>query len=279
MKLSIITVNLNNRDGLQKTIDSVVSQTFKDFEWIVIDGGSTDGSKELIEQYADHFAYWVSEPDKGIYNAMNKGIRVSKGDYLQFLNSGDWLVDKTALERCFSHGFTADVIYGDQYFVYPEKQRSSDFPEVLTLKFLLYSSLGHSASFIHRNLFEKEQYDEGFRIVSDWAFFVKMMLADKKFVKVNEIVTCYDTTGISSTNIELQTQERERVIKKYVPEAITRDYRRMVETEIERNDLLNDNHVRKVLEYGGKKRMYHKIITFFFMVIGFVDKIFTHKKK
>ncbi len=89
MKLSIITVNLNNKDGLQKTIDSVISQTFKDFEWIVIDGGSTDGSKELIEKYSDYISYWVSEPDKGIYNAMNKGIKVAKGDYLEFLNSGD----------------------------------------------------------------------------------------------------------------------------------------------------------------------------------------------
>ena len=80
MKLSIITVNYNNREGLQRTIDSVVSQTFRDFEWIVIDGGSTDGSKELIKQYADHFSYWVSEPDKGIYNAMNKGILKATGE-------------------------------------------------------------------------------------------------------------------------------------------------------------------------------------------------------
>ena len=97
MKLSIITVNLNNRDGLKKTIDSVISQTFKDFEWIVIDGGSTDGSRELIEQYVNHFAYWVSEPDKGVYNAMNKGVKKAKGEYLQFLNSGDWLRDENTV--------------------------------------------------------------------------------------------------------------------------------------------------------------------------------------
>ena len=94
MKLSIITVNLNNRDGLQRTIDSVVSQTFTDYEWIVIDGGSTDGSRELIGQHQDRFAYWCSEPDKGIYNAMNKGIAHAKGEWLQFLNSGAWLYSK-----------------------------------------------------------------------------------------------------------------------------------------------------------------------------------------
>ena len=275
MKLSIITVNLNNKDGLQKTIDSVVSQTFKDYEWIVIDGGSTDGSRELIEQYADHFAYWVSEPDKGVYNAMNKGIRVAKGEYLQFLNSGDWLVDETALERCFSHGFTADIAFGDQYFVHPEgKRHKSSFPKLLTFKFLFQSSLGHSASFIKRELFQIEQYDESFKIVSDWAFFVKMMLDDRKFVNINETVTCYDLSGISSTNIELRTQERNFVIERFVPDAIAGDYWKMEEME----KLLNEYHVRKVLEYGGKNKFYHKLITVFFMFVGLVDKIFFFRK-
>ena len=143
MKLSIITINLNNRDGLQKTIDSVVSQTFRDFEWIVIDGGSTDGSKELIEQYADHFSYWVSEPDKGIYNAMNKGIKVAKGEYLQFLNSGDWLVDEKALERCFWHESKADIAYGDLWFCNGEEKERYKYPNKLTLKYLYDFSLGH----------------------------------------------------------------------------------------------------------------------------------------
>ena len=94
MKLSIITINYNNCDGLQKTIDSVIAQTWRDFEWIVIDGGSTDGSKELLEQYKEHFSYWCSEPDKGIYNAMNKGIAKANGDYLNFMNSGDAFYEK-----------------------------------------------------------------------------------------------------------------------------------------------------------------------------------------
>ena len=84
MKLSIITINYNNKAGLQRTIDSVICQTCKDFEWIVIDGGSTDGSKQLIEQYQSHFAYWCSEPDNGVYHAMNKGITHAKGEYLLF---------------------------------------------------------------------------------------------------------------------------------------------------------------------------------------------------
>lgn len=92
-KLSIITVNLNNKDGLQKTIESVISQTCKDFEWIIIDGGSVDGSKDIIEKYSKEIDYWVSESDQGIYHAMNKGILRSHGEYLLFLNSGDYLFD------------------------------------------------------------------------------------------------------------------------------------------------------------------------------------------
>ena len=98
MKLSIITINFNNKAGLERTITSVFQQDFKDFEFIVIDGGSTDGGKELIESNKQHFSYWVSEADKGIYNAMNKGIKMSKGKYVAFLNSDDWFNNNTLLD-------------------------------------------------------------------------------------------------------------------------------------------------------------------------------------
>ena len=111
-KLSIITINLNNAAGLRKTIESVVNQTFTDYEYLIIDGGSTDGSVEVIKEFADKITYWVSEPDKGIYNAMNKGILKARGEYLQFLNSGDWLVDNEVLFRVFSLNHFEDILYG-----------------------------------------------------------------------------------------------------------------------------------------------------------------------
>ena len=129
MKLSIITINYNNCAGLKKTIDSVVAQTYRDFEWIVIDGGSTDGSRALIEQNASHLSYWVSEPDHGVYHAMNKGLDAAQGEYLLFLNSGDWLVAADTLEKCQLDSTSADVLYGDSLFVYtdglPEATNSS----------------------------------------------------------------------------------------------------------------------------------------------------------
>ena len=95
--ISVITINFNERVGLERTFESVFNQTFQDFEYIVIDGGSNDGSKELIEENTEKISYWISEPDKGIYNAMNKGISVAKGDYLLFLNSGDILYKNDVL--------------------------------------------------------------------------------------------------------------------------------------------------------------------------------------
>ena len=112
-KLSIITINLNNAEGLRKTIPSVISQTYCDFEYIVIDGGSTDGSVDVIKKYADKLSYWVSEPDAGIYNAMNKGIRKAGGEYCQFLNSGDWLVAPDVTERMAKDMPDCAICYGN----------------------------------------------------------------------------------------------------------------------------------------------------------------------
>lgn len=270
MKLSIITVNLNNRDGLQKTIDSVVSQTFKDFEWIVIDGGSTDGSKELIEHYADHFAYWVSEPDKGIYNAMNKGIKVAKGEYLQFLNSGDWLYDNTALERCYKHVFDADIAYGDIVFCNGENTEECHYPEQLSFRYLFNYSLGHPASFIKREILQEELYDEDLKIVSDWKFFLLQSLKNRKFEYLGEMVSCFDTHGISTVNEDLVSNEREKVIRQLVPESIIADYKHMAQLEAQ----LNNSQVKQVIIYQNKKKLYRKLITACLMLINFIDKHF-----
>ena len=268
MKLSIITVNLNNRNGLQRTIDSVVAQTFRDFEWIVIDGGSTDGSKELIEQNAKYFSYWVSEPDKGIYNAMNKGIRVAKGDYLQFLNSGDWLCDETALERCFSHGFDADIAYGNIRFCYDDKKEECHYPEQLSFRYLYKFSLGHNASFIRREIIQEDLYDEGLKIVSDWKFFLLQALKNRRFEYLGEMVSCFDTHGISSINEDLVNREREKVIRQLVPESIIADYNLMDEME----EQLEQDRVKKVLKYSKKKKLYRKMITGCLGMIEILDR-------
>ena len=133
--VSIITVNLNNVEGLKKTLQSVLEQTYKNIDWIIIDGGSSDGSCELIEHYSDSFSYWVSESDKGIYNAMNKGIRVAKGKYVQFLNSGDCFLDKNVLDDVFSEEHDADILFTDCNLVEDGKVKEElRYPDVMSLR-------------------------------------------------------------------------------------------------------------------------------------------------
>ena len=209
--LSIITINYNNRDGLQKTIDSVVAQSFRDFEWIVIDGGSTDGSRELIEQYAGHFSYWVSEPDKGIYNAMNKGIKVANGEYLLFLNSGDWLASGNVLSTVFARARTADILYGYMAF------QSVDGPicNAGMMKPVLYwydflgRTLPHQASFIARRLFDKVGlYDETYRIAADTKFFIKAIVWDKATYEfIPHLIAVFEGDGISEDNARFEERD------------------------------------------------------------------------
>jgi glycosyltransferase involved in cell wall biosynthesis len=205
MKISVITINLNNLNGLKKTIESVYSQTFKDFEYIIIDGDSNDGSKEFIGQYANTpFPFrWISEKDKGIYNAMNKGLQIANGEYVHFLNSGDFLVNNKVYEELIQKStMTLDIIYGNKIEVY------SDGHEVLN-KGLQKSNLtfddayrgciSHSSAFTKRCLFEKYGlFDESFKIVSDTEFYLKAIglgCSSTEYVDFN--VSYFDMNGVS----------------------------------------------------------------------------------
>lgn len=120
MKLSIITINYNNRDGLQHTIESVINQTSHEFEYIIIDGGSTDGSVDIIKQYTNQIDYWVSEPDRGIYHAMNKGIDIAKGEYCIFMNSGDLFHNTSSIKDSINHLDGTDIVNGNTFFPHGE---------------------------------------------------------------------------------------------------------------------------------------------------------------
>ena len=112
MKLSIITVNYNDAEGLERTIKSVMSQSFKDFEFIIIDGGSTDASVDVIKKYENNIDYWVSETDGGIYQGMNKGLRQAQGEYVNFMNGGDSYYSPDVLNEIFALNSNADIITG-----------------------------------------------------------------------------------------------------------------------------------------------------------------------
>ena len=151
MNISVITINYNDKLGLEKTIKSVTNQTLRNFEYIIIDGGSNDGGGEVIEQYKDKIDYWISEPDKGIYNAMNKGIRNATGDFVIFLNSGDIFHDNQVLFKIDSlicNDF--DIYYGDIIVKKTNSQRLKKYPDQLSFSYFYTNALCHQACFIKR---------------------------------------------------------------------------------------------------------------------------------
>ncbi|MDR3058175.1 MAG: glycosyltransferase [Prevotella sp.] len=218
MKLSIITINYNNSSGLRDTIQSIISQSYADFEYLVIDGNSTDGSKEIIEEYSDKINYWVSEPDSGIYNAMNKGIKKATGDYLLFINSGDTLYDNEVLAKVFINNPDQDLVYGDLYRIFPDgKTDIAAMPDHVDINHMFVATLCHPVTFIKRNLFQEYGlYREDLKIVSDWAFFFKLIV----FGRVSQlhlpiVITAFKMDGISSTseNQKIIVAETQKVIK------------------------------------------------------------------
>lgn len=272
MKLSIITITYNNAEGLCRTIQSVQSQTFRDFEHIIVDGGSTDDSVDIIRQYADneairpegytairqekngkaddtlpnrpiasspnrHEICWISEKDRGVYDAQNKGIRLAHGEYCYFLNAGDTFCAVDVLERMFSPNSLIasspnrqpDILYGNEIIVDGNGQRVGIARGVENPSFVdLYNScMKHQASFIRRSLFAKYgMYDADMRICSDfdWFFRVIAFHEDVRLLYKDVNIAYFENTGLSYHSPELCTHERQQILDRYMSKRMQRDY-------------------------------------------------------
>ena len=234
MRLSIITINRNNAAGLERTMQSVASQTFKEFEYIVIDGASTDGSVEVVKKYEREFARlkWVSEPDDGIYNAMNKGIHMASGEYIQILNSGDCLASPDVMGRmieALEKAGNPSVFYGNMIKCFPDGHRIVDkgfAGQEITMLGMYTGTLNHDPAYIRRDLFEKYGcYDERLKIVSDWKWYLQAIVIGGEKPQYTDIdVTLFDMSGISETNKELDKAERRQVLEQLFPQAVLTDY-------------------------------------------------------
>lgn len=217
-QLSIITINYNNLEGLKKTVESVVNQTWQEFEFIVIDGGSNDGSAAYIESQSEHINYWVTERDAGIYDAMNKGIEKALGTYLLFLNSGDVVYnDNVLLETKKSLLLNIDIVYGDLWIVGEQgKGFRNRYPDCIDFPFLKQTSLGHPSTFIKKELFYTYGlYRVDLKIVSDWAFFVKVFCKYKvSHCKIDLIIATFYEGGLSTATVYQQQhiEERKKVL-------------------------------------------------------------------
>jgi len=212
MKTSIITINYNNATGLHKTMESILIQTYTDFEYIVVDGASNDGSVEVLSELGIRIQKRgilfksISEPDTGIYNAMNKGVQMANGEYLLFLNSGDCLVNKSVLENMVPLLDSIDIIQGNTISIMDEKKvinigyGKSDisFTDVYKGHFL------HQATFAKKELFNKYGYfDENYKIGGDTVFYMKTLgLGSATFRYVDFNIAYYDLNGISASKDE-----------------------------------------------------------------------------
>jgi len=266
MKLTVLTINYNNKEGLIKTFESVRAQTWNEFEFIVIDGGSTDGGKALIEQN-DQIDYWVSEKDSGVYNAMNKGIKKANGDYIIFMNSGDYFYNEFVLEKVKDQlDSNIDILYGDSVFFNQKGYKKViKAPEKLTFGFFYDGELNHQAVFTKRSLFSDYMYyNEDYKICADWEFFiVTVCLHNFTFKHLKEVICYYDYSGFSAQveNLPIYIQERETTLRKYFPAFID-------DAEITKE--ARAKRIKQVLyikNYPGAWRIFKGIINLFLLFL------------
>ena len=220
-KLSIITINYNNLLGLQKTVESVTDQTWQEFEYIVIDGGSIDGSSIYLESQTDKITYWVSEPDTGIYNAMNKGIAKATGEYLLFLNSGDHFNDSLSLQKVAKHLVNEGIIYFNIDVIANGSSYVLENPAAMSFSYLHNNLPCHQCTFIHQSVFERVgYYDESLKIVADWKLLLLALLKHNvTYRKVDAVFSTFYKDGISSLpeNQSIMEAERTQVIETEFP--------------------------------------------------------------
>ena len=238
-KITVITINYNNLQGLKRTVPSVLSQSYDDFEYVIVDGGSTDGSKEYIEQQHG-IDTWVSEKDNGIYNAMNKAVGMAPGQYCIFTHSGDHFFSALSLENA------AEELDGSDYCTGKTTVVEDDFlslcipPKTMTFYFVKGTSLQHQSTFIKTQLLKSHPYNEDLKIVADWEHFLKCWyLNNCSYKALQTVVAAYYLDGFSAQNVNLLKVDRKCVI-----DAIfegNKNIPHIVETKQEKRDRLTDN--------------------------------------
>lgn len=219
LKISVITVALNSAAHIEESIKSVLDQTYTDIEYVVIDGGSTDGTVDIVERYGQSVDYFVSEPDKGLYDAMNKGIKAATGDVLFFLNSDDTFRDERVVEdvaRAFNENPGVDMVFGNQIFDFGEggrKVKKQQFKDIR--KRLAWTNIQHQTLFARKEVFERVGgFSLEYRIVSDYEWLLRAFLKHKcSYRYIDRDISIMAMQGLSSTT-DFEP-ERRRVMKNY----------------------------------------------------------------
>lgn len=214
--VSIITVVLNNAKGLFSTLQSLFNLRFQNIEIIVIDGASTDGTVDVIQKYQDYLSYWISEPDKGIYDAMNKGLARATGEWVNFMNAGDLFFDPHVLSKIFTaESVRADVIYGDSIARYPAFQamRKATPPEDLWKGMVSC----HQAMFFRTNLINEAGYKTEGCFSADFEMVLRLFMTGKHFEYIPETVAVFDTRGLSNLNMLKSARSNFEILRSFRP--------------------------------------------------------------
>lgn len=272
--LSIITVNFNNNAGLKETIQSLKKQTFIDYEHIIIDANSSDGSKETILDYnneADtHLTYWVSEPDNGIYDGMNKGIEQAKGEYLYFLNSGDCLTDDILKKISFDG---TKYIYGNIKLIHNQKGTIIwKYPDTFDSFFLANANgwISQQACFIHHSLYKTHNYDTNYKIISDWIHAVRCILFEGcSYKHIPLLIAVFDGNGESS-NQEKTWGERNKWINENLPAAFLKDFSEL--------DEYRKSEFADVLPLLNQTRKFRKRVKKIIVCLYHINSFFSYHK-
>lgn len=215
--ISVITVVYNSERFIEKTIQSIINQSYKNIEYIIIDGQSTDKTVDIIKSYESKIAFWISEPDKGLYDAMNKGLAHAKGDYVLFMNSGDKLYDKDTLEIIFKNP-AADIYYGDTVIINESNAevglRRLRPPKKLTVKSLKKGMLVcHQSLIVKRNITPK--FDLRYTYSSDYDWVIKVVKNSEKTFNTNQILSRFMEGGQTSDTVYDGLKERFIIMKKH----------------------------------------------------------------
>lgn len=243
-KVSIITINYNNLAGLEKTRDSIVCQTYCNYEWIVVDGGSNDGSKEFIVEHADEMSYWCSEKDSGVYNAQNKGTLHASGDYCIYMNSGDSFYDEYVLEKFFFKVHNDDILYGDWVQVFLDgKKRYIEPGNSADYAFFFVDNICHQAMFIKTALLKESPYDESYRLYADWAKWTEFAYKGKTFKYIHQRICYFMMDGMSAENEENNERERKRIIEEFYPGSLKNLMNKWKEFTTIQNQLLRTSQM------------------------------------
>lgn len=257
IKVSIIIASYNSAKTIEQAISSVIEQTYPNIELLIIDGGSTDGTQNIIKKYENRIAYWVSEPDNGIYDAMNKGILKSTGEYIQIIGSDDALCNKDTIENVVSMiDNDTDILSCCEWRVNEKTHIETMFSNQAAARKEIFPMMPHGAMFVRKKIFDKYTFDMSYRISADYKFMLQCYLDNSISIKYSNLCVIYFSDAGISSNHELSEKENNLIYKElHLPFTIT---------NYEKYKKLNEKKYKSIIKTVLPDCLLEKIKTIFY---------------